>query len=359
MTVRQLRRSVEAFGPGAGARQPAEEAPVKVHTDPAPRVTAAPTGGRILLVDGSPMRRETMAHRLGRNGFSMAQAASGQGALEALARERFDMVLLDLGLPDVAAGALVKAIRGHFSALELPIIAVTERADDDDIVEVLALGANDYMAHPLDFPLAVARIRMHLRLHGVTRKLEEANERLRHFSYVDALTDVANRRRFDEFMEEHWARAARSRSPLSLVLVDLDGFKEYNDAHGHPAGDEALRLVAKTLAANLHRGEDLLARYGGDEFAVVLPGVSPEGAVVVAERLRAAVADLRLEIGRATDTRVTLSAGVVGLVPVWSAAPALLIDAADRALYRAKREGKNRVCRHGPGDTGERCGPVQ
>jgi len=349
---------MEAFGHGVGGRHATrepQEPVVKLHLDAAPRMSMAQTSGRILLVDGSPMRRETMASRLGRNGFSIAQASSGQGALEALARERFDMVLLDLGLPDVDAGALVKAIRGRSSALELPIIAVTERADDEDIVEVLALGANDYMAHPLDFPLAIARIRTHLRLHGVTRKLQEESERLRHFSYVDALTNVANRRRFDEFMDEQWARAARSRTPLSLVLVDLDGFKEYNDARGHPAGDEALRLVAATLAKNLHRSEDLLARYGGDEFVVVLPGVSPEGAVVVAERLRTAVVDMGLMVAQVPRMQVTLSAGVVGLVPVWSAAPALLIDAADRALYRAKREGKNRVCRHGPGDTGERC----
>jgi diguanylate cyclase (GGDEF)-like protein len=170
-----------------------------------------------------------------------------------------------------------------------------------------------------------------------TRALAEANLRLERLSSLDGLTGVANRRRFDEALDVEWRRAARSGAPLSLAMLDLDFFKDFNDTNGHLAGDDHLRQVAKALFGALGRAGDLVARYGGEEFVVLLPGMGAAEAAAVAERLRASVEALALPHNASAVARVvTLSVGV-------ATRPAALVAAADEALYRAKREGRNRV----------------
>ena len=180
-------------------------------------------------------------------------------------------------------------------------------------------------------------------LRQVTRQFEEANDRLQKFSYLDSLTAIANRRRFDEFLAEEWRRSARSGTPLSLIIMDIDNFKRYNDSYGHSAGDGALRQVARALAAGVHRAEDLVARYGGEEFAVILPGVAHEGAMVVAERLRTAISDLRLFHGHAPGRILTVSVGVTTAQPMWNSTSSQALRMADEAPYEAKRSGRNCV----------------
>jgi diguanylate cyclase (GGDEF)-like protein len=178
----------------------------------------------------------------------------------------------------------------------------------------------------------------------VTRLLEEANEKLLRLSSLDGLTEVANRRAFDEFLSRAWRYAVRRSAPLSLVLVDIDHFKEYNDTHGHQRGDDCLKQVAQTLSHALQRPTDLVARYGGEEFAVVLPDTDTRGAAVVAETLRARVEQLRVaHADSSLDERVTISLGVATTTPTLQTAPQSLVAAADRALYQAKHEGRNRV----------------
>jgi diguanylate cyclase (GGDEF)-like protein len=177
-----------------------------------------------------------------------------------------------------------------------------------------------------------------------TRALAEANLRLERLSSLDGLTGVANRRRFDEVLELEWRRASRSGAPVSLVMLDLDYFKDFNDAHGHLAGDERLRLVADALSSTVGRAGDLVARYGGEEFVVLLPGTTGRDAAALAERLRAAVEALKLPHDASPTSEVaTLSAGVATAFPEERASPEALLAAADAALYRAKREGRNRV----------------
>jgi diguanylate cyclase (GGDEF)-like protein len=173
-----------------------------------------------------------------------------------------------------------------------------------------------------------------------TRALAEANARLELLSSLDSLTGVANRRTFDEALETEWRRAGRVGTPISVVMLDLDWFKDFNDRHGHIAGDERLRLVARALAATLGRAGDLLARYGGEEFVALLPGTGAIDAAAVADRLRASVEGL---VPLTNLDAITLSAGVATLVPRddWNSGD--LVQAADDALYRAKREGRNRV----------------
>jgi diguanylate cyclase (GGDEF)-like protein len=175
--------------------------------------------------------------------------------------------------------------------------------------------------------------------------LETANQRLRRLVSVDALTGIANRRQFDRSLEREVRRTRRDGQPLSLIFLDLDGFKRFNDTYGHARGDEALRLVAQTLDETFRRGGDLVARYGGEEFAVVMPNVDARRAGLYAERLRRRI--WRLAIpggGQEGADRLTISAGVATAPPPMIAAPDELLSAADEALYRAKCLGRNRVC---------------
>ena len=178
-----------------------------------------------------------------------------------------------------------------------------------------------------------------------TKQLEEANAILKQLSAQDGLTGIANRRHFDEELDREWKRAMRSDASLSLIMIDIDTFKLYNDLYGHQHGDECLKKVAAALRDGLKRSGDLCARYGGEEFAVILPDTQPEGAARVAEALREGVAALRLPHARSTVSRiVTVSLGVSSMVPSDENEPASLIARADEALYLAKQSGRNRVC---------------
>ncbi|HUF23330.1 MAG TPA: diguanylate cyclase [Vicinamibacterales bacterium] len=171
-----------------------------------------------------------------------------------------------------------------------------------------------------------------------TEQLEEANRRLVKLSFVDSLTDIANRRQFEQILALEWRRAVRSGSPLSLILADIDNFKAFNDGHGHQAGDRCLRAVATLLDSIVQRAGDQVARYGGEEFAAMLPETDAEGAASIAERMRQAVEGLETEGGR-----VTVSFGVATTVATDRSSPNALVAAADAALYEAKRAGRNAV----------------
>ncbi len=174
--------------------------------------------------------------------------------------------------------------------------------------------------------------------------LRKANKELQHLSLMDGLTQVANRRRFDEVLVQEWKRAGRSRTPLSLIFCDIDRFKSFNDAYGHQAGDDCLRLVAQVLRSNLNRKEDFVARYGGEEFTLVLPNTDADGAFHLAEAIRRKVEERRIAHAfSGTSPHVTISLGVSTIVPHRDMDPESLVRIADRALYEAKEGGRNRT----------------
>lgn len=177
-----------------------------------------------------------------------------------------------------------------------------------------------------------------------TQQLEIANESLRRLSYQDDLTGIANRRRFDEVIEDEWKRATRSNTQISLIMIDIDSFKAYNDSLGHQAGDECMRRITANISATLRRTSDLLARYGGEEFAVVLPMTDAAGAVSLAETIRKNIEAMMIaHPASATGQFVTISLGVATALPNEGMTPSLLVNVADQALYRAKLSGRNRV----------------
>jgi diguanylate cyclase (GGDEF)-like protein len=176
-----------------------------------------------------------------------------------------------------------------------------------------------------------------------TDALEDANRKLAQMSYVDAVTDVSNRRSFEEELTMEWRRSTRTRSRLSLLMVDIDGFKAFNDALGHQAGDEALKKVAAVIDLSVRRAGDIVARYGGEEFAVLLPDTEPHGAASLAERIRASIEERNIWHPATARGRLTVSIGVATMTGREDGTPSALVKAADGALYEAKRDGRNIV----------------
>jgi len=217
---------------------------------------------------------------------------------------------------------------------QVPILIMS---NDDDEIELLALtcGAVDFLAQPFKPLLTLARIKLHL------AQVKE-HRRLSSLSMTDALTRIANRRYFDEFYRAEWRRACREQGSLGLIMIDIDHFKAFNDHYGHLQGDECLTAVAQQLKAAVQRPRDFVARFGGEEFIVLLPSIQAEGVRVVAERLQEALANLMITHGYSSASQyVSVSMGLAWCEPDNDFRPDQLIAAADEALYSAKENGRN------------------
>lgn len=289
---------------------------------------------KVLLVDDDP----TVITVLGRllEGFARLRfATGGHEALRLAAEWQPDLILLDVQMPDLSGFEVCARLKRDPLLSDVPVIFITAHDDPEQELLGLELGAVDFIGKPPRGPLVLARVRTHLRV-------KQMADALRVAAATDGLTGLANRRCFDEVAPREWLRAQRSGAPLSLLLVDIDHFKQFNDRHGHPAGDRCLQQVATALASAL-RDDDLVARVGGEEFAVLLPRCSFAQAQTAAERLRDAVERLAVPHGGLSgQTHVTVSLGLALAPPDADGDAAGLIARADRALYQAKRAGRNR-----------------
>ncbi|HEY7382963.1 MAG TPA: EAL domain-containing protein [Beijerinckiaceae bacterium] len=331
---------------------------------------------RLLIVDDIADNRAVLARRFERRGFEITEADGGHRAIELIAQQAFDLVLLDVMMPDIDGMDVLRRLREHHSAVSLPIIMVTAKSQSEDVVKALELGANDYVTKPVDFAVALARVNTQIgrkraeeevrlaneALRKMNEELEErvaertaslasANDRLRleiehrrqseekvhYLAHFDALTGLGNRVLLRQQLEEALVRVRRNGGAIGVIFLDLDGFKIVNDTLGHSVGDALLKAVAARLQENV-RDTDKTARLGGDEFAVLQSGDSqPRSADALASRLVAVMSEPFFVDGH--QLNLSVSAGIAVMLGN-DADPEQLLKNADLALYRAKADGR-------------------
>ncbi|MEH1901190.1 MAG: PleD family two-component system response regulator [Nostoc sp.] len=224
-----------------------------------------------------------------------------------------------------------------------PILMITCLDDEQSVNRAFEVGATDYVTKPINFAVLRHRLSRLVREAHLYKHLEAVNQSLQHLANVDGLTELANRRRFDDYLKNQWIDLIQKESPLSMILCDIDFFKFYNDKYGHPAGDICLQKVGALLSLKAQKHQDLVARYGGEEFAVIMPYTPASGAIHVAAAMQAGIKDLQIvHDGSAVSQYLTLSMGIATVVPTWESSPSDLILLADKALYQAKEGGRDR-----------------
>lgn len=297
---------------------------------------------KILVVDDDQPTRRLLRILLTNRQHQVFEASHGQAGWEVLRREAVQCVIVDWMMPIVDGPELVRRIRMADFPAYTYVIMLTARNTKEDVVNGLDGGADDYVTKPFNPEELRARVTIAERIVDLETRLREANQRLAVMAAHDSLTGLLNRRGLYEWAEKEMARAIREKSPVSLILMDLDHFKMVNDDYGYIIGDQALCLAANLIARN-KRTYDTAGRWGGEEFMVVLPGADEVEAVAVADRLRAEITSAGLNLGEGKELRLALSTGVASMEGDNPMPFDKLIKAADEALYAAKRAGGNRV----------------
>ncbi|MBC7771297.1 MAG: diguanylate cyclase [Pyrinomonadaceae bacterium] len=288
----------------------------------------------VLLVDDSVAVHRLLQVRLKNENFVLKTSLSGKDAIAKAKAEPPATILLDLEMPEMDGFEVLRALKDDITTLNVPVIVLSGRISSEDKVTAFDLGANDYVTKPCDLAELRARLRAVLRLDRLLKLLAERAE-------VDGLTGLGNRAAFNRRWEEKVAEVTRYKMPLSLAMIDADFFKRVNDTYGHPAGDEVLQGIAQLLQREC-RTADLVCRYGGEEFTIIMTNTGPKDALAVAERIRAEIA--KMVWPRHPESPVTVSVGLAGSDGNCGAvSPEQWLELADRNLYQAKHQGRNRV----------------
>ena len=299
---------------------------------------------KILLVEDSATLRAVMVNYIEMYGHEAVTANSGEEALQILETLSVDMIIMDVEMPGLDGFETTRLIRESLGNFWIPIIFVTGKNDDDSLEEGIAAGGDDYLVKPVSKIILHAKIKAMERISAMRDEMRTLNEELIELSQRDSMTGLYNRRAFDEKASEQWAIAARNKEPLTILLLDVDHFKLYNDCYGHMAGDDCLRKVAQTLQRCFNRPGDIVARYGGEEFIALLPNTGKSGAEHVAEHLRVAIEELQIKHKESLTSRyVTVSIG--GTVVNFTTGTDLdtQVELADTTLYHSKNRGRNCV----------------
>ncbi len=292
---------------------------------------------RILIVDDEKMNLKVLADLL-KDDYSPVLARDGEQALQhAFGDSPPDLILLDVVMPDMGGYEVVKRLKNSDRTKNIPVIFVTALDSVIDEEHGLKLGAVDYITKPFSPPIVKIRVHNHLRIVHQYKLLDQ-------LAYLDGLTEISNRRRFEEYFKREWTRSARSITPFSLAMVDVDFFKPFNDHYGHAMGDRTLQKIAKALDSALMRPADLIARYGGEEFVMMLPETDAFAAKGVTERALQKVVELNIPHHYSQVAEyVTVSIGLVTTLIDDTLTPETFVAAADKNLYLAKENGRNRV----------------
>lgn len=314
----------------------------------------------ILIVDDRQDNLLVLESLLEDMNCNIVKATSGNEALSLMLDNEFALVLLDVQMPDMDGFETAEFMRMNSKTRYLPIIFVTAISKEQKcIFKGYEIGAVDYLFKPIEPIILQSKVRVFLDLYNQKKlveeqskllelkvkelsELREANFKLESLSTLDGLTGISNRRSFDNYIDMSLKNCARADKPISLIMADIDFFKNYNDNYGHLQGDDCLIKVAKAMASSIKRPLDFVARYGGEEFAVILPETDEEGAKVIAETIRKNVEDLKITHEHSTAAPyVTLSLGIETMMPKADYSANELIENADKALYKAKQNGRN------------------
>jgi diguanylate cyclase (GGDEF)-like protein len=319
----------------------------------------------ILIVDDLPDNLHLLSKILTRQGYAVQAVSNGMAAIAAVQTQLPDLILLDICMPELDGYEVCQQLKQDTRTQDIPIIFISALDELGDKVKAYKAGGVDYITKPFQIAEVVVRVKTHMTLRHLQQQLQRqnallqqevsdrlaaeaalqaANQELQRLAHLDGLTQVANRRCFDDYLAQEWRRLAREQLPLSLILCDVDFFKQYNDNYGHQVGDTCLCQIANAIRSAIQRPADLVARYGGEEFAVILPNTPLAGAVQVGQKIQAQVGQLQIpHIGSQINPFVTLSFGIASMIPVPDGNMAQLITATDRALYQAKLAGRDRI----------------
>ena len=302
---------------------------------------AEPRSFTIAIVDDDAAIRRLVRLFLTRAGYTSFECTTGEEARAALTSQPWDLAILDRRLPDIDGAVLAHEIKAIPDLRPRYIVMLTGEDEQEDKVQGLELGADDYITKPFQYPELLARIRAGKRIVDLQKELLETNKRLELLSITDGLTKLYNHRYFQDELLRAFEESHRYQRPLSLAIIDLDYFKKVNDTHGHAVGDEVLKSVSSIFKDSV-RSADLVARYGGEEFAVMMPEAELDDAVAFAEKIRSLIEQTPMQTS-AGVLPVTVSIGVAAVPQSRIQSAKQLVVQADKALYRAKKAGRNQV----------------
>ena len=315
------------------------------------RVSTQSRRATVLVIDPAPSDRALICDCLKQlPDVRIIAAGEAEQALQIVREACPTMILLDSTQKGIDGISLTRAIRFHEQAGQnpafapwMPIVFLSSINDEDLLAQGILAGGDDFICKPVSEVVLLAKVRAMLRIAARQREICEVHRQLKDIATLDSLTGIPNRRYFDDTLATEWKRCLRAEAPLSIVLSDVDFFKQFNDIYGHQAGDACLKAVASSLSESLFRVEDSVARYGGEEFVAILPGTDGEGAYAVAERMRQSARELCIPHAKGIDGRLSCSFGVASTYPSSHSAPQQLLRFADAGLYAAKQAGRNRV----------------
>ncbi|MDX2469696.1 MAG: diguanylate cyclase [SAR324 cluster bacterium] len=332
---------------------------------------------KILVIDDNETNLALIKHILTKVGYEVVAASTGQEGIEVAFKGQCQLILLDIMMPGMDGFEVMETLQADSQARKIPVIFLTAKQDSQDMIRGLSLGAQDYITKPINPEVIKLRIANCLKLTMTNKHLQtvitdltreillrtdvEINlrakkEELQEFAMLDALTKIHNRRMLDEGLERILKEMHRNNSVVSFLMCDIDFFKNFNDTYGHKAGDLCLFKVAKAISQATFRPGDLVARFGGEEFALLLPDTNELGALQVAKNIQSNLKQLAIShADSSVNELVTISIGMHTMKPKTGKEIAILVERADKALYHAKNNGRNQICQC---DEDENCSPI-
>ena len=324
-----------------------------------------PLNSKVLIVEDCFDNLQLLGILLTNNGYEIIESDNGYAAIDKARTDLPDLILLDICMPNLNGFEVCRILKGDRRTEHIPIIFLSSLQEIENKTQGFQFGCDDYITKPFAIEEVLMRVENQIRkyhwqleLKAKNQSLEQKNRQLldkerilsnlncelNRLATIDRLTQIANRYQFDEFIRREWQRSQREKSDLSLIFIDIDYFKLYNDYFGHQAGDVCLQKVAKAIAKTAQRPGDLTARYGGEEFAVILPQTPANNALSLAEKIRQEVKKLNLvHFDSLVSDLVSLSLGVTSVVPSPHYTIKQFLVTADKALYQAKKQGRDRA----------------